>query len=233
MVCQCFCIVRMKLRKVIHSFLLAHNVYLSPLLQLMASLAAKLNYEPISYKNLSKMQSTNIAKEIYSSLPPPRPVNSSIYDTVPAPQEVPLERLPAEVQKQMHISLQPHVTSSIAETNADLPNLPPPPPPPPQPPPHSSCQTSELPVLPPPSTFLVDSSYTEQPSSSAAASEQPQSESNDWRYLEMRVAQKYNSTCYGNNKLSFDAIQRIFSHLKLPSRRWIINWIYILIIIFF
>ncbi|XP_045113209.1 uncharacterized protein LOC123505658 isoform X2 [Portunus trituberculatus] len=55
---------------------------------LMASLAEKLNYEPLHYKNISKARSTNIAQELYSSPPPPRPLNSPLYDHPPSPQEV-------------------------------------------------------------------------------------------------------------------------------------------------
>lgn len=165
----------------------------------MSSLAAKLNYEPINYKNLSKIQSsTNIAEEMYTSLPPPRPVNCSTYDCPPSPQEVPLEKLSADIQKHMHISTQSsHLTPSVAEANTSLPDLPPPPPPPPP----YSCQMSELPPpLPPP--FPPNSGEMQPPAmatvAAAAAVEQPHRERQDWRYLEMRVAQGYqDSTSYG------------------------------------
>ncbi|XP_050722145.1 uncharacterized protein LOC127001551 isoform X1 [Eriocheir sinensis] len=165
---------------------------------LMSSLAAKLNYEPVNYKNLSKIQSsTKIAAETYSCLPPPRPVNSSSYDCVPSPQEVPFERSYAEIQKHMHISTQsPQLTPSVAETNASLPELPLLSPPPPPPPPPYSCQMSELPPLPPP-PFSSNSCETQPPATSAAAPEQPHKERKDWRYLEMKVAQDYkDSTTY-------------------------------------
>lgn len=55
---------------------------------IMASLAEKLNYEPLHYKNLSKAQRTNDALELYSTPPPPRPLNSPLYDHPPSPQQV-------------------------------------------------------------------------------------------------------------------------------------------------
>lgn len=169
----------------------------------MSSLAAKLNYEPINYKNLSKIQSsTKIAEETYSSVPPPRPVNLNTYDCLPSPQEVPFEKLYAGIQKHMQISMQsPHLTSSVGETSASLSELPPPPPPPPPP---YSCQMSELPPLPPP-PFSPNSCETQPPATSAAAPEQPHKERQDWRYLEMKAAQDYkNSTTYGKDVSGFD-----------------------------
>ena len=102
-------------------------------LQLMASLAAKLNYEPVHYKNISKPPITNIAVEIYSSPPPPRPLNSPLYDHPRSPLEVPRETVESSF---VEVS-QPSV---LDDTNPTMTELPPPPPPYP----HSTSSTTSL-----------------------------------------------------------------------------------------
>ena len=100
----------------------------------MASLAEKMNYEPVHYKNIIEAQRTNIAQELYSSPPPPRPLNSPLYDHPPSPQQV--------LKHTMGFSSVevPQCGAAADDTNSVVSELSSPPPP--YPCEHNSCSTS-------------------------------------------------------------------------------------------